>query len=127
MKAHIDKSALLTALSRVQRIVERRNTIPILGHILLRCDTQGIILQATDLDVDVRDYVPAKVEKEGAIAVPAHLFYDVVRKLPDGMLVTLEKKNGESHDILLTAGEARFTFSTLAADTFPSFSEEDPS
>jgi DNA polymerase-3 subunit beta len=126
MKAYCDKSALLAALSRVQRIVERRNTIPILGHILLRCDSHGIALQATDLDVDVRDHVPATVEEEGAIAVPAHLFYDVVRKLPDGMPVTLEKKNSETHDILLTAGEARFTFSTLAADTFPSFSEEDP-
>jgi DNA polymerase-3 subunit beta len=125
MKAQIDKSALLAALSRVQRIVERRNTIPILGHILLRCDAQGIVLQATDLDVDVRDYVAADVAEEGAIAVPAHLFYDVVRKLPDDVPVTLEKKSTESYDILLTAGEARFTFSTLAADTFPSFSEED--
>jgi DNA polymerase-3 subunit beta len=125
MKAHSDKSALLAALSRVQRIVEKRNTIPILGHILLRCESDGMTLQATDLDVDVRDYVPARVEKEGAIAVPAHLFYDVVRKLPDGAVITLEQKTPSAPDVLLSAGEARFSFPTLAPDTFPVFPEED--
>ena len=65
-------------------MVERRNTIPILSNVLLRGDGAGLRLMATDLDLEVTETIAAEVAQAGATTVPAHILYDIVRKLPEG-------------------------------------------
>ena len=91
MRVTIERAALLRALNHVQSVVERRNTIPILSNVLVRANAGAIKLTATDLDVEVIESVPADVAQDGATTVPAHIMYEIVRKLPDGAQLEIEQ------------------------------------
>src|ERR671914_428635 len=59
MKVTVERAVLLKSLGRVHRVVERRNTIPILANVLIRADKSKLGLKATDLDLEVLDAVDA--------------------------------------------------------------------
>ena len=84
MKLTIERAALLKALAHVQSVVERRNTIPILSNVHLATRNNELKLTSTDLDMEIVETVPARARGEGATTVPAHMFHDIVRKLPEG-------------------------------------------
>ena len=84
MRLTIERSALLKALNHVQSVVERRNTIPILSNVLITAQDDAVRLTATDLDIEISEAAPAKVERPGATSVAAHMLYEFVRRLPDG-------------------------------------------
>ena len=121
MKATIERATLLKALGHVQSVVERRNTIPILSNVLIEARDDGSIrLMATDLDLQVDESVAAQVSQAGATTVPAHTFFDIVRKLPEGSQVELAASDGKMQ---VVAGRARFNLSTLPRDDFPVIAE----
>jgi DNA polymerase III subunit beta len=118
MKVTVERAALLKALGHVHRVVERRNTIPILSNLLLRGGSGSLGLKATDLDLEVTETLAADVDGSGATTVPAHVIYDIVRKLPDGAQVSLET-TGDTAQMLLRAGRSRFTLQALPESDFP--------
>jgi DNA polymerase-3 subunit beta len=118
MKVTVERAELLKSLSHVHRVVERRNTIPILANVLIRAGKTGLELKATDLDLEVVETVPAEIGQEGATTVPAHVLYDIVRKLPEGAQVQLEV-GGERGTLTVRAGRARFQLQTLPEADFP--------
>ncbi len=118
MKVTVERAALLKALGHVHRVVERRNTIPILSNVLLRAEDDGLRLKATDLDIEVTETVRADVSQGGAITVPAHVIYDIVRKLPDGAQVSLET-TGDTGQMQLRSGRSRFMLQALGEADFP--------
>ena len=121
MKATIERATLLKSLGHVQSVVERRNTIPILSNVLIEANEDGTIrLMATDLDLQINETVEANVTDPGATTVPAHTFFDIVRKLPEGSQVELTAAEGR---LQVNAGRARFTLSTLPRDDFPVIAE----
>ncbi|MBQ1498227.1 MAG: DNA polymerase III subunit beta [Sphingomonas sp.] len=121
MKATIERATLLRGLSHVQSVVERRNTIPILSNVLIEAQGGGALrLMATDLDLQIDETIAAAVDQPGAITVPAHTLFDIVRKLPEGAQVELSAAEGR---ITVNAGRARFTLSTLPRDDFPMIAE----
>lgn len=121
MKATIERATLLRGLSHVQSVVERRNTIPILSNVLIEAQGGGALrLMATDLDLQIDETIAASVDQPGAITVPAHTLFDIVRKLPEGAQVELSAAEGR---ITVNAGRARFTLATLPRDDFPMIAE----
>ncbi|GGY49918.1 DNA polymerase III subunit beta [Parvularcula lutaonensis] len=117
MKVTIERGTLLKALSHVQSVVERRNTIPILSNVLLRADGGTLSLTATDLDIEIVEHVPADVEQPGAATAAAVTLFDIVKKLPDGTQVQLEKTS--MGRLQLTAGHSEFSLAVLPEDDFP--------
>ncbi len=117
MRVRIERANLLKALNHVHRVVERRNTIPILANVLLRAEGSELSLKATDLDMEIVDKAPAAVEQPGAATVPAHMLYDIVRKLPDGAEIALDTESGQT--MALKAGRARFALQMLPDSDFP--------
>jgi DNA polymerase III subunit beta len=89
MKISIERATLLKAMGQAQSVVERRNTIPILANVLIEAEGAQVSFRATDLDIEVVDRAPAMVERPGATTVSAVMLHEIVRKLPDGSLVTL--------------------------------------
>ena len=123
MKATIERATLLKALSHVQSVVERRNTIPILSNVLLEASEDGgLRLMATDLDIQINETVAAQVSQPGATTVSAHTLFDIARKLPEGSQVELNAAEGKMR---VDAGRARFNLSTLPRDDFPVIAEGD--
>jgi DNA polymerase-3 subunit beta len=118
MKVTLERAALLKSLGHVHRVVERRNTIPILSNVLLRAEDMSLLLKATDLDLEVIERLAADVGAAGATTVPAHILYEIVRKLPDGAQVSLES-NGESGQLRLRSGRSRFNLQALPDSDFP--------
>ena len=119
MRFVVDRNAFLRALGHITGIVERRNTIPILSNVLIDAgEGGGLTLKATDLDVEAVETVPAKVEDAGAATVPAHTLHDIVRKLPEGAEIKIERKGGEGR-LKVTAGRASFELAILPASDFP--------
>jgi len=117
MRATVERSHLLRSLGHVHRVVERRNTIPILSNVLVRADAGRLTLKATDLDLEVTDTVAAEVGRAGATTVPAHILHDIVRKLPDGAEVSLD--TGDGSQLTLKSGRSRFTLQVLPEADFP--------
>lgn len=118
MKATLERSHLLKSLGHVHRVVERRNTIPILSNVLIKSEGGTVQLKATDLDLEVVEIVPAMVEQVGATTVPAHILHDIIRKLPDGAEVSLDSA-GSDGTLALRAGKSHFTLQMLPDSEFP--------
>src|SRR5215813_9803665 len=118
MKVTVERAALLKCLGHVHRVVERRNTIPILANVLIRADKSKLAFKATDLDLEVTETIAGEVGPSGATTVPAHMFYEIVRKLPEGAQVVLEA-SGDRAVLAIRAGRSRFTLQTLPESDFP--------
>ena len=63
MRVTLERSNLLKSLNHVHRVVERRNTIPILSNVLLSAEGTGLSLRATDLDLEITEVTAAQVDR----------------------------------------------------------------
>ena len=124
MKVTVERAELLKSLGHVHRVVARRNTIPILANVLLRAGNAKLSLKATDLDLEVIEPIAAEVGAGGATTVPAHMFYEIVRKLPEGSQVTIEAL-GDRASLAIRAGRSRFSLQTLPESDFPDLAAGD--
>jgi len=118
MKVTVERAALLKSVGHVHRVVERRNTIPILANVLIRAEKGKLALKATDLDLEVIETIPSEVSPAGATTVPAHMIYDIVRKLPEGSQIVLDS-SGDRASLTIRAGRSRFSLQTLPESDFP--------
>lgn len=124
MKLQIEKGVLLLGLQRVQGIIDRRSTVPILSNVLLdgkvsasesRHSTLDIV--ATDLEIGMRGSYPAQIHGEGAIVVSGRKLYDIVRELPDGN-IDISVEDGKL--LTIRAGKSLFKIAGFSKEDFPS-------
>lgn len=118
MQITIERTHLAKAIAHVQSVTEKRNTIPILGNVLLEADQGQLRLTATDMDVSMVEIVPCTVNVPGATTVPAALFHEILGKLPEGLEIALQL-DGETGRLRLQAGRSDFSLSTLPREDFP--------
>jgi DNA polymerase-3 subunit beta len=119
MKLSISKAELLKGLSRIQSIVEKRNTMPILANVLLNAkpdDGGRLELAATDLEVGIRSLHAATVKKPGQVTVSARKIFEIVRELPDEMVLIEASVNAY---LQINCARAQFTLSGSAAEEYP--------
>lgn len=112
----ISRDRLAGAMARIAKVVQKRNTIPVLANVLIRAENGTVTLVGTDLNVEATALVDgAAIGTAGAITVPAAEFAAMLAKWPDGP-VTIE-----SDDRRMTAriGRSRATLSILPASEFP--------
>ncbi len=116
MEIRLKREELLAELVPMQGIVERRTTIPVLSHLLLRAEAGRLHLAATDLDVSLTSSVAAEIKGEGALAVQARKFLEIIRSLvADEITLTVEDERG----LRIAAGRSRFRIHGLPAADFP--------
>lgn len=123
----IERANLLKALGHVQSVVERRNTIPILSNVKLEAANNSLSLTATDMDIAITEKISADVDQEGALTVPAHTLYDIVRKLPDGSQIELSGNSQDGGKLNITSGHCEFSLSCLPVEDFPVMDKGDVS
>jgi DNA polymerase-3 subunit beta len=122
MKIVAERPVLLRALSHVQSVVERRNTIPILANALLRARDGALDLTATDMEIAVVERVPASIARNGATTVPAATLFEIVRKLPEGAQIELDHPGGDAQ-LALRAGRFATSINCLPVEDFPVMAE----
>ncbi|MEI8395771.1 MAG: DNA polymerase III subunit beta [Rhodospirillaceae bacterium] len=121
MNITIERAALLRSLGHVQSVVERRTTIPVLLNVLLEANGTELSLTASDMELEILEAVPATVTRAGSVTAPAHTLYEIVRKLPDGAQVTLERSN-DSSQLILRSGRSQFKLGCQPVEDFPRLS-----
>jgi DNA polymerase-3 subunit beta len=108
---------ILTPLSAVSGIIERRHTLPILSNVLIEQAGQNLSFLATDIEIQITARTALSAVGEAkAITVGARKLVDILRALPDGADVTLQQQEKR---LLVKAGKSRFTLQTLPAEDFP--------
>ena len=105
MKLRMGRVELLTGLQRVQGVVEKRNTMPILSNILLEAKQDGVEIVATDLEIGMRGHYKATVEKPGGITVSARKLYEIIKELTVG---EIELTSGDNNWTTIHAGKSQF-------------------
>lgn len=103
------------ALSKLERVVTSRSTLPILNNILIRTHKGGVELSATDLEVGIKFNLGGKVEKEGVVTIPGRTLISLVDNI-HGDTVELSSKN---NILTLVSGESRANINGMSADEFP--------
>jgi DNA polymerase-3 subunit beta len=128
MKLSIPKSDLQRGLTRIQAIVEKRNSMPILANVLLEASGKGekasLRLAATDLEVGIQSIHEATVGKAGGLTVSAKKLYEIVRELPDE---PVELEATRNSFLAIRCARINFTLAGTAAEeypTLPSFAPE---
>jgi DNA polymerase III subunit beta len=116
MELAIERVSLQNSLAMVQGIVERRNTVPILGHVLIEPDGNKLRLSATDLEVGIRTEVACKSSATGSLTLNARKLYEIVREA-EGDEVAL--KELENDWVEIKCGRARFKMMGLDPRSFP--------
>ncbi len=117
MKVACLQENLARGLQLAGRGVSTRTTLPILSNVLLRTEGGRLKLTATNLEVGINCWVPAKVEDEGSITVPAKLFTDFVNSLPPGQIEM--SLNVRTKSVHIKSGPFEANLKGLDAEEFP--------
>jgi DNA polymerase-3 subunit beta len=116
MELYIDRDALKSALARVQEVIEKRSTVPVLSHVLLHARDGALHLTATDQESAYRGEMPANVTKGGELAVDASSLWSAVRELPEA---TVHLTQTDRLQLEVRSGRAHFRLHALAAEEYP--------
>jgi DNA polymerase-3 subunit beta len=108
---------LARGLQIAGRGVSTRGSLPILANILLRTDGGRLRLTATNLEVGINCWVPAKIQDEGAITLPAKLFIDFINSLPPGQVELA--LNVRTKSVHLKSGPYEANIKGMDAEEFP--------
>jgi len=116
-----EKQQLQDALGLAVRAVSTRTTMPILECVLLTAQDEGLSLTASNLELTINTSpISADIQKEGAIALDAKLFSEIVRKMPGEVVsITVDDKNS----VQVKSGRARLQISCQPSDEFPIMSD----
>lgn len=115
MAIRLERSDLVSALSAVARVIENRNTIPVLANVHLSVVDNRLVVRGTDLDIEITTSVPADGEL-GTTTAPARTLLDIAKKFPSGAEITLEL---DDQTLVVKSGRSRFKLGILPADGFP--------
>ena len=116
MDVRVDRNEFLAEALPMQGIVERRTTIPVLAHLLLRAEGGRLHLAATDLDVSLTSWCQADVAADGAIAIQAKKFLEILRSLTGDEVHLVQE---EPRELTIRAGNSRFKIHGLPPEDFP--------
>jgi DNA polymerase-3 subunit beta len=117
MDITVNREHLLPILNKVVGVVERRQTLPILGNLLVSAEDGQVNIVGTDLEIEIRASSEAKITEGGQVTIPARKLSDICRSLGEGTDIRF-KVTGDR--CVLTAERGRYVLGTLPAADFPS-------
>ncbi len=118
MEFRIDKEVFLKSLQRIQGIVEKRTSMPILSNVLIEASDSALHVTATDLEVGMKSTYPAEVVKPGKITIGAKKLYEIVKELPNQEIIFSTKDNDW---VEIRCGKVQFNIVGLSPEEFPYF------
>lgn len=124
MKFTIGKPEFIKVLQKIQGIVEKRNTMPILANVLMESSQGRLNIMATDLEVFIKDESPADVSEAGSVTVNARKLFEIVKELPSDKVDVSTSKEDR---VTVKAGKAKFSIMGLPSKDFPVFPAIDDS
>ncbi|GJL62820.1 MAG: DNA polymerase III subunit beta [Nitrospirales bacterium] len=117
MKVRIQRQDLLTALQRVQGVVEKRNTMPILANILLEAKSEGLDILATDLELAMRGLYKATVDEPGSVTFSARKLFEILKEIREQ---EIQLHVADNSWVTIKAGRSEFRVVGLPSQDYPS-------
>ncbi len=114
----INQKDFVEMIHRAQSVVERKTTMPILSHVLIRAEHGRIHASSTDLEMSLQESCVAEIEAEGSVALPVFLLHEILRKLPSSASVTVIK-NIDENQVHIKSEKSRFKVPCLESKDFP--------
>lgn len=115
LKFTCEKALLQAAVGTAGRAVAAKSSIPALEGILL-CGGDNVELSGYNMQTGIRTRIDAQVSEEGSIVLNARLFGDMIRRMPDDMIVFSADEKGMVH---LACGDASFDILGLSVADYP--------
>lgn len=120
MEIKIARNELLKSVSRVQSIIERKSSMPVLSTILFDASGSNVRLSATDLELGFQETVSAEVIHEGSITISGRKVFEILK---ESNSETFFIKSKENNWVFISDEIARFDLACIAPDEFPAFIE----
>ncbi|HBH60789.1 MAG TPA: DNA polymerase III subunit beta, partial [Nitrospiraceae bacterium] len=118
MKLKIQKEAIQNALQSIQGIVDKKTTMPILSHFLLKVN-KSASLMATDLDIALKGPLKADILEQGGLCIPARKLFEIAREVEGDLLLESQDNNW----LKVTSGKSTFKLMGLPEEDFPALPE----
>jgi len=120
MQFEVHKSIILKAVSDTIGAVEKKNTIPVLQNIKIAVADDKVMLSATDMDILITSEFDCDMKNSGSTTVPAQMFFDIIRKIPDGLILfTLD----QNLTIQIKSGKSKYNLPCIESSEFPVLGE----
>ncbi len=116
MKFSVQRESLLSPLQHVVGAVERKQTSPVLGNVLIEADDGYLTITASDSEIEMQARVEMHIDQTGATTVPARKLLDICKNLADSARIEFTLTGDK---VVFKSGRSRFTLATLPADQFP--------
>ncbi len=113
---NIQRETLLHPLSEIIGVVEKKQTLVILGNFYIKARDNMLRITASDSEVEMVASCTAEIIEEGEITLPAKKFHDICRALPDGSMLNFSLDGNKAK---LQTGKSKFSLSSLPAKEFP--------
>ncbi len=123
MKIHCNKEDLTKGVQTIQSALSSRTTLPILLNFMMETDNSKIKIVSTDLEMAIKHYIPAEIETDGSVTIPAKKFSDILHSLPSDQDVELSVDAGDK--VKLKCGRSRFTIIGSPKSEYPVLPEFD--
>jgi DNA polymerase III subunit beta len=120
MEIQIDREELFKTISRVQNIIEKRSTMPILSTVLFSAESEILSVSATDLEVGFDQKLAAKVIEPGSMTIPGRKIFEILR---ESSSEKISFKEMENNWVFISDGKARYNLASLPADEYPNLIE----
>ncbi len=119
---NIVREDLLRAIGAQQNITSKKGTMAILSNVLMEVQPDGVTFTGTDLEIGLRQTVPAEVFEQGVLTLPAKKLFELARESSSPMISFQEQENNW---VEISAGSSLYRLAGMTADEFPSFPEYD--
>ena len=117
MNIIINTEEFVNHLSKVVGVVDRKQTMPILGHVLISGTSGEITITATDLEVQISSKFKANISEDFLITLPGRKLFDILRSLGNTEL----ELSTDNDTILLKTAKSKFSLQQLPSNEFPLF------
>jgi len=121
MKFSCEKALLVSAISVASRTVAPKSAIPSLEGIRVKAGVK-VLLSGYNLETGITVSVPADIQEPGECVMPARLFFDIIRKLPDD---TVYLSVDEKLRVSIRGGISSFTIAAMSAEDYPELPDVD--
>lgn len=119
---NISRDELLRAIGTQQNITSKKGTLAILSNVLLEVNEDHVVFTGTDLEIGLKQSVPAEVLEKGILTLPAKKLFELARESGSSMINFKEQENNW---VEITAGPSVYRLAGMVSDEFPQFPEYD--
>ena len=116
MKIICNRTKLIERVNIVLKAVSSKSTMPILGCLILEVNNSNIKLTTTDMELGIETLVDGEIIEPGRIALDAKFFSEIIRKLPDDIVMI---ETDYDYNATISCGKAKFNIVGKSGDDFP--------